>query len=287
MKQEDIRKLIYSKIDSLPALPGVIPRLLSQLEDKNSKAGDIARTISSDPSLTANILKVANSAYYGFSGKIASLEHAITLLGFNMIKSLALSTGVIKIFQTGHPYFSEHELWVHSLTVATSMNEISKSFNKRFSGDEHIFIIGLLHDIGKILFAQFIGDLYQEVLERHYQGDGNLYDIERQLLGIDHGEAGGVLLKRWLFPDVIYLPVHYHHHEELPAEVDPVMLSLLSLSDKIAISLGNGDKRPSLGECKTEIETLSIDNEIIEITADLLKESEDRINAFCNTLINY
>ncbi|NOY64967.1 MAG: HDOD domain-containing protein [Nitrospirae bacterium] len=285
MKQEDIRKLIYSRIDSLPALPGVIPRLLSQLEDSNSGADDIARTISSDPSLTANILRVANSAYYGFSGQIASLEHAIALLGFNMIKSLALSTGVIKIFRADHAGFSEHELWVHSLTVATSMNEISRRFDKSVSGEEHIFIIGLLHDIGKILFAQFIGDRYQEVLERYYKGDENLHDIERQLLGIDHGEAGGLLLKRWLFPDVIYLPVHYHHQKEVPPEVDPLMLSLLSLSDKIAISLGNGDKRPSPDECKTEIETLSIDTEIIETTANMLKESEERINAFCHSLI--
>ncbi len=284
MTPEEIKRLIYSRIDSLPALPGVIPRLLSQLEDRNTTATEVARTISVDPSLTADILKVANSAYYGFSGTISSLEHAITLLGFNMVRSLALSAGVIKILHIEHPLFSGHEFWVHSLRVATSMSEISRAIRNGLSGEEHIFIIGLLHDIGKILFAQFAEDTYRAVLERSAGED--VYHVERELLGMDHGEAGGVLLRRWLFPDVIYLPIHYHHHTDVPEGVDKDMLSLLSLSDKIAISMGNTDNPPSPENCMGEIEALGLSDSILEVTTSHLRKSEGAINAFCSTLLN-
>ena len=95
-----IRARIYSKIDELPTLPTVITRILSLLEDANTNATDITEAISRDPALTSKILKVANSAYYGFSQLISDLERAVALLGFNMVKSLALSIGVMKTLPT-------------------------------------------------------------------------------------------------------------------------------------------------------------------------------------------
>jgi HD-like signal output (HDOD) protein len=116
MEKDKLREKIYSKIDEIPTLPIVIPKLLSLIESDKSNVADIADAISRDPALTSKILKVANSAYYGFSQGISSLEKAVSLLGFNMVQSLALSIGVLRSLPAGKisTHFSQKGLWIHS-----------------------------------------------------------------------------------------------------------------------------------------------------------------------------
>ena len=109
MEKDVVLRKIYSKIDEIPTLPAVVPKLLSVMESDRANAYDIANTISNDPALSSKILKVANSAYYGFSQEILSLKLAMPLLGHNMVKSLALSIGVIRSLPSGRrsPNFSD------------------------------------------------------------------------------------------------------------------------------------------------------------------------------------
>jgi putative nucleotidyltransferase with HDIG domain len=244
MEKDDLRAKIYSKIDELPTLPIVLPKLLRLMENTTSNASDIADTISRDPALTSKILKVANSAYYGFPKKISSLGKAIPLLGFNIVKSLALSIGVIRSFSSGKrsPDFSRQGLWIHSLAVATVMQELGKKLGKG-ENNEHLFVIGLLHDIGKVVLDQFFSELFQKALEEaHNLERGELYIAERNVIGSDHGEVGAMLLTRWNFPEVIRNTIAVHHQSEVPEGTSAVDVAMLRIADALSHELDSKEE---------------------------------------------
>ncbi|MCD6151895.1 MAG: HDOD domain-containing protein, partial [Deltaproteobacteria bacterium] len=173
MEKQELHQKIYAKIEELPTLPAVIPKLLSLMDNPKSSAAEVTEVISHDPALTAKLLKVANSAYYGFPAKISDLKHAVALLGFNLVKSLAISIGVIKNLPRGKQsaYFSASGLWLHSLAVATVMQDMGRRFYSRDDNHDYLFIIGLLHDLGKVVLDQFFPESFNEVLEKANAGE--------------------------------------------------------------------------------------------------------------------
>ena len=244
MDKNELRTKIYSKIDELPTLPAVLPKLLGLMESDRSNASDITDAISSDPALTSKILKVANSAYYGFSQEISDLEKAVVLLGFNMVKSLALSIGVIHSLPSGKksPNFSQEGLWIHSLAVATVMQEFGKRYGKA-DDNGYLFIIGLLHDIGKVVLDQFFSDLFQQALEEAQNlGKAELHVSERRVIGFDHGEIAAMLLTRWRFPEVISNPIAVHHQTEIPEGTSANDVAMLRIADVLPQELGLGEE---------------------------------------------
>lgn len=261
MKENEFRDKIYSKIDELPTLPVVLPKLLSLIESDSGNFARATDVISSDPSLTSKILKVSNSAYYGFSQQITTLKSAVALLGFSMVKSLALSMGVFHTLPSSSEgnHFSQKGLWVHSLAVATVMTELDKRFGKK-DGGEHVFVTGLLHDIGKIVLAHFFSDLFQQVLDEvHEEQDKEFHEIERRVIGYDHGEIGAMLLQRWKFPEVICNAVALHHKRDLAEERVCVDVALLKIADVISQELDLG-KEDNLLPSKIEEEDLKLLN---------------------------
>ncbi len=282
MDKEELKRKIYSKIDEIPTLPTVLLKLLASLEDRRSNAADIAELISKDPALTSKILKVANSAYYGFPGEITSLERAVALLGFNMVRSLALSMTVINTISSGKRYkcFSEEDLWVHSITVATVMQEIVDRMDFAPEDSEHIFIIGLLHDIGKIVFDQFFSDLFEKVIEECSANGFKLYMAEQRVFGMDHGEVGGIILKRWKFPRVIYIPIAIHHKSDIPREADQVTASLLKLADSLVLNTVSSSDENWQEQHQGELQLLGIGSEVIKDVSEHIADSQERIKAF-------
>ncbi len=284
MNKEDITKKLYSHIDEIPTLPAVVPRLLSLFEQQDATATKVAELISEDPALTANVLKVANSAYYGFSGRISTVEHAVMLLGFNMVRAITLSVGVIKTLPPEEKGFSEEALWLHSIRVATSMDEIAKHYNMTSEKKGYIFIIGLLHDIGKILLDQLFPVEYQRLFADEPELDtGVLAERERDAFGLDHAEAGALLLKRWHFPEVIWFPIQTHHMDKLPQDADNTLVSLLRLSDRVSINY-NSPENLCPEECRAELRVLNIEESVLFETAHALTEAEERIRAFYDSL---
>ncbi len=265
MEKEKLIQQVYSRIEELPTLPVVVPKLINLIEDEKSDASGVTEIISHDPALTAKILKVANSAYYGFSQKITELEHAVALLGFNMVKSLALSIGVIRSFPEGKDteYFSHDGLWLHSLTVAAIMNELAKKHAGK-NINKSLFIIGLLHDIGKLVFDQFFHDDFQKAIKFANENDKvKLHDAELEVIGIDHCELAGILLERWNFPPGIMNPIKYHHLRELPHDTSAIDVSLLRISNILAQGMNIGaEGNPSPNPLHREdLETLGMDHE--------------------------
>ncbi len=288
MERDDVLKKIYSKIDEIPTLPAVVPKLLRVMESDGANASDIAGTISTDPALSSKILKVANSAYYGFSQEILSLKLAMPLLGRNMVKSLALSIGVIQSLPTDQksPNFSDKGLWVHGLAVATLMQELGKRFNNGGSA-EHFFITGLLHDIGKVVLNQHFNDLFQAALaEVHTEGIAGLHNAESRLIGFDHGEIGAMLLTRWKFPHVISHSIAAHHQTNTPEGTNHRDVAMLRIANALPQELGLGQEGnpvpPAIS--RQDLKILAIgDNEIAEMRA-YLAGVEDEIYALFDAM---
>ena len=288
VKREEIRTKIFSTIDELPTLPTVVPRLMELLEGTKSNASDVTEAISRDPALTSKILKVANSAYYGFPQEITDLERAVALLGFNMVKSLAMSVGVFQTLPSGQkmPYFSLEGLWIHSLSVATAIKEMTRRQGKE-DEKSYLFIVGLLHDIGKVVLDQFFNDSFQKALAVAKDLEKpRLYLAERQVIGLDHGEVGGMLLERWNFPRVIIDPVTVHHLTGFPADMDEYDVAMLKVADALPQELGLGDQgNPVLSDlCNEDLAVLGTDITELDDIKDHLHKSRDAIFAFLGAL---
>ncbi|MBW1645118.1 MAG: HDOD domain-containing protein [Deltaproteobacteria bacterium] len=285
--RQALHEEIYARIEELPTLPAVIPRLLALLEDPRSDAAAVTGVIAHDPALTAKILKVANSAYYGFSRQIESLQHAVALLGFNMVKSLAISIGVIKSLPGGPPseHFSAAGLWLHSLAVAVGMQELSRQLAGAADRD-YLFIIGLLHDLGKVVLDQFFPELFRQVLAKVEQQEGaRLHEIERQLIGIDHSEVGAMLLNRWRFPARIVAPVAALHRRPAGG-VDPVDVALLRLANRLAqeIACGQDGNRVPNRLVVEDLEVVGLDEAALARVRERLQARREELEAFLAAL---
>ncbi|MBW2575349.1 MAG: HDOD domain-containing protein [Deltaproteobacteria bacterium] len=288
MEKDKLREKIYSKIDEIPTLPIVIPKLLTLMESDKSDAADVADVVSRDPALTSKILKVANSAYYGFSKGISSLEKAVPLLGFNMVQSLALSIGVLRSLPAGKKstHFSQQDLWIHSLAVATVMKELGKRFGK---GDDHeyLFIIGLLHDIGKIVLDQYFGELFHHAIEEfHNLGNIELHQVETREIGVDHGEVGAMLLTRWKFPDKICNAIAAHHLSKIPEGTNSDDVAMLRLADVLPqeINLGEGGSPIPPEIHDADLKILEMDEEQLKDIKAYLFDLKDGIYDFYRSM---
>ncbi len=286
MDKHQFRKLIYTQVDQLPTLPAALPRLLALMGDRNAGAGQIVEAISTDPALTSKILQAANSAYYGFSKTIANLERAVPLLGLNMVKSLALTMGVLRSLPAGRDdlHFSSHGLWTHSLAVATAVNELGKRLRLE---TEYLFTLGLLHDVGKVVLFHYFPEMYIEVLEEAVKRQGeDLALVEREVMGLDHGEVGQLLLKRWKFPDLIAGPIGVHHHDHIPDRVDEVDVALLQAADHAALASGVGAAgNPRVIPLPESVfQTLEIRPEQVEELVQFMKGKAEEITALYHAM---
>lgn len=251
MDKEILKKKLYARIDELPALPVVISRLLTLLEDPEFDMSELTELISQDPALTAKVLKVANSAYYGFAQEIDTLDRAVAVLGLNMIKSLTLSVGVVAVLpkEQESELLSHAGLWLHSVAAAAVIRELGRRLGLA-QEEDHLFVVGLLHDVGKIVLLHFFFDLYQQALrETQERQDLPLFMAERRVIGLDHGDVGAMLLSRWKFPQVVQ-PIMAHHHHDVSVEADPRDTTMLRMANLLPqlVGLGrdgNPARRPS------------------------------------------
>jgi len=282
MDPAKVREIIYSRIEELPTLPVIIPKLLSLVDRSDSNAADVTKLISQDPSLTAKILKVSNSAYYGFPQKISSLDFAVSLIGFNMLKTLALSIGVIQMFSGNNKneYFTHDGLWLHSLGVATIIQEMGKRFVKNNHHDS-LFIIGLLHDLGKLVLDLFFQDEFNIALIEANTGERTgLHVAEQKVIGIDHCEAGGMLLKRWNFPDEIKLPITEYHSKNLSEKTNPTDVSLLRIANALAQNNGIGEEGNTVPNeiHPRDMDVLGINDNDIETMQEYVIQIKEHVN---------
>jgi putative nucleotidyltransferase with HDIG domain len=211
MDREDIR-LAIRNIKNLPTLPVIVTRILEVADEAGSSARELAEIISHDQSVSAKVLNLANSAFYGFSKRISTIPQAVVVLGFETVKSLALS---VSVFQTlsqkvGRVSFDREQFWMHSIGCAAAAKLVAKGMGLKDAGTP--FVAGLLHDVGKVILDTYFNDKYQEVIEGMVEEGRPAMDVETDVLNIDHAEVGGLLATRWKFPDALVAPIAYHHN---------------------------------------------------------------------------
>lgn len=202
---------ILERITSLPPLPTAIGRLLRLVNEPDVEFKEIARTISLDQSLTAQLLRVANSAYYGFSQEVQSVQQATVILGRYALRNMALSLAMIRL--RGHMKeigpLTPEEFWRHSMAVACGARMLAR--HSRGVAAEEAFVAGLLHDIGKLVFIDYDRAAYGGLLRASQKGSEPLHLLEHEAFGIDHAEIGAALCTHWDLPDIISAGVTAHH----------------------------------------------------------------------------
>lgn len=194
-------------IRKLPSLPNLYSKLVKELNSSDPEPKIVADIISQDVAMTAKILQIVNSAYYGLPGQVSSVHRAVTLIGINTTRALVLGIQIFGEFQRSMaPFFSIDALWQHSLAVSQVSRVIAKELKLDMISQENAQIIGLLHDIGKLLQV-----LVPEYLNLYsYEGEIST-QAEYQVFGTSHAEMGAYLLSLWGLPQQVVETVAYHH----------------------------------------------------------------------------
>ncbi len=199
------------RLEELPTLPAVAMKTLQVINDERSSAKNVEAVIMSDPVLSAKILRVANSAMFGFASKITTLEHAIALLGFNQVQSLLVSISIFDRFRTN--CLDLYGFWTHSVATAVGARFLAQ---KVWVNADHAFMGGLLHDIGKLAFVFLYDRLYLNTLQLQYKESLSSREAELRTLGCFHTTMGSMMAEQWSLPEE-YLQIIRYHHEPLQA----------------------------------------------------------------------
>ncbi len=208
---------LAARVEGLPALPLIASRLLEAVDDPSSSAADLSTIISSDQALAARLLKLANSTYYGFPRRIATVNLAIVVLGLETVRDLCLSVLITDCFfrQSGALPFDLEDIWKHSLTAAIGGRMIFRMSNAANPGEG--FIAGLVHDIGKLFLGRYFPVEYREVMNKIAQEGLPPWEAEKKVFQATHAQAGAWLLDNWNLPTWLAEAVRDHHGPETEA----------------------------------------------------------------------
>ena len=199
------------EIRDLPTLPVVAQEARRIIDDPNSNMNNLVHVIEGDMALTSRILRIANSAYYGVPRKIDNLKMALVILGMKEINNLVTTITVMRLFPSDHEYstFDIPRFWKHSAICAELTIGLYEGL--RMHPPSSAYIAGLLHDVGKLVLAQYFFDYFLKCLKIAVDDELSLAEAEINTLGIDHGHIGSWLIKRWNIPDEICDAVAKHH----------------------------------------------------------------------------
>ncbi len=203
---------ILDNLHQLPSIPAVVQELIVSFDNPDLDSHHLAQKIGQDQALSAKVLRVANSAFYGLPRQVGSIQEAVTVLGFGTVRSLVLSAGFVGAFSTDDEVCVDRNLyWQRSLATATYAKAVAKCLRQ---DGEMAFSAGLLHDIG-ILVLDVCDHERFTALWQSLQGEENgLIEAERAAFGFDHAELGAEVTRRWKFPPVIEDAIRYHYQPE-------------------------------------------------------------------------
>jgi putative nucleotidyltransferase with HDIG domain len=229
-----IRKVTENEIvgsfENLPVLSEIVRRAMEVLDDPDCSIRQLADIVGKDQSISARMIKIANSAFYGHPRQIKSIPDSIVLLGFKKIRSILITASAAKLMNAPIDGYmiGKGELWKHSFGVGFASGLIAK-IAKTYDSDEAL-TAGVLHDIGKLVLGNFLKDSYDELLHLSKSQQINFTIAEKRLLGYNHAEVGAMMLEKWNFPQSVCDAVAYHH-EPQGAEQKTQLIGILYLAD--------------------------------------------------------
>jgi len=257
-------------INTLPTVPSVLKRLSAVIEKPRITIVEISAFISNDPALTTKVLKMVNSAIYGFPGRIASVSHATMLLGLNVIKGLLLGVSVFELMQK-----TMSGLYEHSLACAIASRVIAQK--KNLKEPEEVSVAGLLHDIGKVILTLEFSAEYEKAMKEAQEKKIAIFDAEKNQFSATHADVGGWLAEKWRFPRNLIEVIEFHHRP-MQAKNAPLEASIVHVADLLVRARGFGfageNFVPEVNPAAFELLGLS-DQDI----KDVLREMEDNMEA--------
>jgi putative nucleotidyltransferase with HDIG domain len=238
-----IQRRVLKRVKDIPSLPQFVMETLNKLDDPVSSAVDVSNRLSKDEGLVVRVLRLANSAYYGLSRRITGVSEAISFLGFKTVKSIVLAASVYKFMDSAFSGYSldRGQLWKHSQSVAAACRHLSEKL--KVCDPEEAYIGGLMHDIGKIVLNDYVRFGYSIILRLVEEDNVPFCEAERQVLGFDHAQVGGLVMEQWNLPEAYtYITTYHHTPWELPENVKEFqnIVDVVHVCNAICIMLGVG-----------------------------------------------
>ncbi len=276
MQDSDSARRVREYVGGMPSLPTTVSKVLEVCNNPKTSPIDLDHVIQLDPVLMGRVLKLINSAYYSLGSQVTSLVRAIIMLGVNTVKNLALSSAVLDRVSSKKDFraLNMDAFWRHSLCVGVTAKLIAKRRGVDPKGLEEYFAAGLLHDIGKIPLNNALADEYVMAMSAADRERSSIYSAERQVLGIDHCEAGGIVSESWKLTGAIADTVRWHHELEAYSGDFGDVLRTIAVADFFANREGigfSGSRYPD----KLSPEVFGL----LGIEKSFLEELEDPVNA--------
>jgi len=219
-------------IINLPALPSIAMEVVEMVDNPRTSASQLGKIISSDQALTAKVLKIANSPFYGFPKKISTIDFAIIVLGFDALKEIVISISLVSSLQKkSDTYFDSKAFWDHSIATGVIARKLARDLGYRVSGE--VFVGGLLHDMGVSVMHRYFNGEFRRIVDIARESDLTFTEAEESVMGVTHAEIGSWLAERWNLPDHLVEAI-LHHNTPMKAEMNPELVSIIHCADNVA-----------------------------------------------------
>jgi len=263
----EIERKLGIVVERMPAFPKSVQKILEITRNINCTPRELVGIIEKDPVITLKVLRVVNSAQLSLPTKITSINQSVVYLGVNTIKNLALSIAAIGILPpTNAAGFDIQRYLMHSLTTAAFSRQLCTVYAANEADPGDCYIAGLLHDFGKIVFAQFMPEQFRQVLARSAETNLPSHHAELELIGADHTVVGAMLAGKWQFPAALVDSIRSHHSPDAPASA---MNDCLRMADLISRNLGDGDMSNPYREGEVPINPARFGTDLDRVLASL------------------
>lgn len=234
----------------IPPLPRVAVQVANLVDQPNTSAAQVAQALSMDQVLTARVLKLANSAFYGAPRKISTVTEAIVLLGMRTIRNMTMAVSCFDLYDRDVKGYTERrgDMWRHSLCCGYAAQQIAARV--RYPLPEEAFVAGLLHDIGKVLISLRLSNEFGMALDRVIEEKITFVEAELEILGFDHAQVGAHMSEAWNLPPQLVSAIRWHHDPASAVETPPAgnksgrnagkLAAIVHVSDLVCITLGIG-----------------------------------------------
>lgn len=279
MGKHEAQRLLGERL-TLPSLPEVVMRLNGMLVDSKAGLHELGAVVSQDAAITAKVLRIANSSYYGLKEEVLSAEQAATVVGARSLRNIALQASVFARYEhlAALPDFDLESVWRHAILVAQIAQTLAREATKPLSLDaEEFYTCGLLHDIGKVVMLESLGPEYVAVIQEARRARQPVHVAEARILNFTHVDVGALVAARWKLPDVVGQAIEFHHGPQYEVLSQPAV-SVVAVADQIAYRSdvqGAEDALLRLGEFAER--SLGVGHEAFERVLVYTREIEDLI----------
>jgi HD-like signal output (HDOD) protein len=284
LSPDQVREKIKTIIQ-LPALPAIALEVVDLVDNPKTSASKLGKVISTDQALTAKVLKIANSPFYGFPKKISTIDFAIIVLGFDALKEIVISISLVSSLQKkSDTHFDSKSFWDHSITTGVIARKLARDLGYRISGEA--FVGGLLHEMGISVIHRYFNNEFNRIIDITRDTDLSILEAEESVLGLTHGEVGGLLAERWNLPDHLKEAVSMHH-TPANAQLNPDLVALVHCADIMSHKLTNQipdfdkgvDFDPQALQ-RVKLDDPNILNEYLLNYSEVLQSDIDQVTAF-------